>query len=47
MGGTEKRGGQTKILRRGGQAGLRGECLKKREAGTRVRTMDVFQLVFA
>ena len=28
-GGTEKRGGDTKILKRGRQAGSRGGCLKK------------------
>ena len=28
-GGTEKRGGETKILKRRGQAGSRGGCLKK------------------
>ena len=29
-GGTKKRGGETKILKRRGQAGSRGGCLKKR-----------------
>ena len=32
-GGTEKRGRETKILKRGGQAGPKGGCLKKREGG--------------
>ena len=30
-GGTEKRGGDTKFLKRRAQAGLRGGCLKKRD----------------
>ena len=30
-GGTEKRGGDTKFLKRMGQAGSRGGCLKKRD----------------
>ena len=29
-GGTEKRGGDTKFLKRRGQAGSSGECLKKK-----------------
>ena len=29
-GGTEKRGGDTKFLKRRGQAGSRGGCLKKK-----------------
>ena len=29
MGGTEKRGGEAKILKRAEQAGSRGGCLKK------------------
>ena len=33
VGGTEKRGGETKILKRGGQAGSRGGCLKKGAEG--------------
>ena len=38
--GTEKCLGETKILNRGGrQAGSRGGCLKKRGAGTPLRTM--------
>ena len=37
-GGTKKRGEETKILKRG-QAGSKGGCLKKRGAGTPLRTM--------
>ena len=37
-GGTEKRGGETKIFKRG-QAGSRGEYLKKGVAGTPLQTM--------
>ena len=41
-GGTEKRGGKTKILkRRGGQVGSRGGCFKKGGAGTPLRTMII------
>ena len=43
MGGEiEQKGGGTKILK-GGQAGARGGCLKKGEAGTPLRTMKYFQ----
>ena len=40
-GETEKKGGETKILKRGGRAGSRDGCLKKEggEAGTPLRTM--------
>ena len=40
-GETEKKGGVTKILKRGGRAGSRDGCLKKEggEAGTPLRTM--------
>ena len=37
MGGTEKGGGDTKILKRG-QPGLRDGCLKKRGAETPLQT---------
>ena len=33
-GGTEKRGGDTKNFKKGGQVGSRGGCLKKVGAGT-------------
>ena len=33
MGGTEKAGGKTKILKKGGQAGSKGGCLKKGVGG--------------
>ena len=53
-GGTEKRGGETKILKGGGgQAGSRGCCLIKGGAGAPLRTMvclffppDISQGVF-
>ena len=48
MGGTEKSGEKTKGLKRRGQAGSRGGCLKKerRGAGTLLRTKaDLPQLV--
>ena len=48
-GGAEKSGEETKILKRRGQAGSRGECLKKerRGAGTHLRTKaDLPQLVY-
>ena len=45
MNGTEKRGGEAKILKRGGHAGSRGGPLKIRVAGTPLRTMeDIFKL---
>ena len=33
-GGMEKRGGETKIFKRGAQAGLKGRCFKKGGGGT-------------
>ena len=39
MGGTEKRGGDTKILNRG-HAGSRGGCLKEGGAGTPLRSVN-------
>ena len=33
-GGTDKRGGKTKTLRKGSKLGSRGECLKKKWAET-------------
>ena len=42
-GGTEKRGGETKISKRWVQTGSRGECLKKeRGGGTPLWTMLIF-----
>ena len=42
-GGTEKRGGDTKILKRwGGQAGSQGGCLKKERVENHLQTMVVF-----
>ena len=38
-GGTEKRGGEQRFEKMGEQAGSRGGCLKKGEAGTPLRTM--------
>ena len=44
--GTEKRRGETKILKKGwGQAGSRGECLKK-GAGTPLRTAGTVLVVW-
>ena len=48
MSGTEQRAGDTKILKRG-QAGSRGECLKKAGvggAGTPLRTIHNFTKYF-
>ena len=45
MGGTEKRGGETKTLKREGQAGSRGGCLIKRGtagAGTSLQTIYIY-----
>ena len=39
-GGTEKRGGETKILKRGAQAGSRVRRLKKEGGWNPLRTMD-------
>ena len=41
----EMKGGKTKILKRGGQAGSSSRCLKKRGAGTPSRTMVVDKYV--
>ena len=38
-GGTERRGGETKIFKRG-QTGSSGGCLKNGEAGTPLQTMS-------
>ena len=44
--GTEKRRGETKIFKKGwGQAGSRGECLKK-GAGTPLRTVGTVLVVW-
>ena len=38
-GGTEQRGVEAKILKRGGYAGSKDGCLKKGVAGTHLQTM--------
>ena len=37
----QKRGGGNKDFKKGGQAGSRGGCLKKRGGGTPLRTMNL------
>ena len=42
-GGTEKKGREATILERGGQAGSRDRCLKKRVAGNLLQTMSIIK----
>ena len=46
-GGTEKRGGEAKILKKKRQAGSRDGSLKKRGSGTPLRNYDVYIYIIA
>ena len=46
-GGTEKRGGEAKILKKKGQAGSRDGCLKNGGSGTPLRNYDYYIYIVA
>ena len=46
-GGTEKRGREAKILKKKGQAGSRGGCLKNGGSGTPLRNYDDYIYIVA